>query len=175
MAWGSLLEPLAVDAARVHRMEGERADKRRAAADYQQRIADYFSVSSDGAPPSFDLILLGMGDDGHTASLFPATAALQDSERWVEATFVPQLDAMRITLTARLINQAHAVLFLIAGESKAPALAAVLEGARRPEYYPSQLIRPIHGSLEYFVDERAAKMLSTTLLQSATIQPNRHS
>jgi len=114
-----------------------------------------------GAPlPMFDLILLGMGDDGHTASLFPGTAALSITDRLVTENWVEKLDATRLTFTAPLINAARHVAFLIAGAGKAERLAEVLDGEHDPVRLPSQLIRPKHGQLTWLVDETAAARLA---------------
>ena len=101
-----------------------------------------------------------MGADGHTASLFPGTAALQITDRIATANFVEKLNAWRITLTAQTINQARNVIFLVAGEDKAEALREVLEGERQPETYPSQLIHPTTGALLWMLDEAAAGLLT---------------
>ena len=101
-----------------------------------------------------------MGSDGHTASLFPHTTALHADDRLVVANYVRKLDSHRITLTARTINNARNVTFLAAGEDKAEPLKAVLEGSDQPDTYPSQLIRPLNGSLLWMVDEAAARLLS---------------
>lgn len=110
--------------------------------------------------PQFDLILLGMGDDGHTASLFPDTSALAVTDRLVVANPVPHLDTVRLTFTAPLINAARNVAFLIAGESKASRLRQVLEGTNQPTELPSQLVRPEGGKLIWLVDEAAARKLA---------------
>lgn len=162
MARESLLDPLAIDPSRIHRIEAESNDRRRAAADYQEQIAAYFDVASTDEPPRLDLVLLGMGDDGHTASLMPHTVALDETAQWVVANYVPQFEAVRITLTLPLINRACRILFLISGSSKAAALAAVLEGPRDPERWPSQLIRPPDGQVELFVDAAAAELLRSS-------------
>ena len=109
--------------------------------------------------PAFDLLLLGMGDDGHTASLFPHTDALNEIGRLVVANHVPQKDTWRITLTWPVINQAREVAFLIEGAAKADVLAEVLTGPHDPERLPSQLIRPSNGKLLFLLDDAAAAKL----------------
>ncbi|WP_266205915.1 6-phosphogluconolactonase [Pontibacter kalidii] len=122
---------------------------------YEQILKDHFK----GQVPAFDLILLGMGDDGHTASLFPHTEVLQEQSRWVQAYYLEPQSMHRITLTAPLLNQAKRILFMTFGENKAKALYEVLEGERNPEEYPSQLIRPQQGEIYWFVDDKAASRL----------------
>jgi 6-phosphogluconolactonase len=104
-----------------------------------------------------------MGDDGHTASLFPGTAALAEQRAWVAANWVEKLKAYRITLTAPVINQAAHVVFLVTGESKAERLAEIIDGAREPQRLPAQLIKPEHGTLEWLLDRAAAARLSCSL------------
>lgn len=113
------------------------ADPAAAAIEYEQSLKDVF-----GASPVWDLVLLGMGDDAHTASLFPATAALEQSERIFVENWVEKFDAYRYTLTAPAINTGREIWFLVAGEAKRDALAQVLGNERNPQQYPSQLIHP---------------------------------
>ena len=159
MARETLLEHIAVRPQQVHRILGELPDHAAAAAQYEQELQAGFGLDA-GELPRFDLILLGMGPDGHTASLFPHTAALHADGRLVVANFVPQqTQKERITLTAPVINNAAQVVFLIAGADKAEALAAVLEGPRDPETYPSQLIAPTQGTVHWLLDRAAAARL----------------
>ena len=113
-----------------------------------------------GQFPRFDLILLGIGNDGHTASLFPGTKALRETKRIVTSNWVGKLLTNRITLTAPAINNAAQVMFLVAGPDKAPALKAVLEGPHEPEQLPAQLIQPSNGKLLWLVDDTAGGILS---------------
>jgi 6-phosphogluconolactonase len=137
---------------RVHRIRGE-LPAPAAARDYEQTLRALFP----GQPlPRFDLILLGLGSDGHTASLFPGTAALLENDAWVTAHHVPRLDAERITLTFPVLNAAADVLFLVAGADKAAALQAVLAGDAPIARIPARGVVPRHGSLRFFVDEQAA-------------------
>ena len=149
----TLLDPLGIAPNRIHRMHGE-GDPSAAAADYEAVL-----VRELGEQPRFDLVLLGMGPDGHTASLFPGTIKAIDKDKLCIAHYVPQLDRWRITLTARCINEARNVIFTAAGAEKADALHGVLDGPRQPDVYPSQLIRPRNGELHWFVDEAAASKL----------------
>jgi 6-phosphogluconolactonase len=138
----------------VHRMEGE-LEPAVAAARYETVLRNTFRL--EGAElPSFDLLLLGMGNDGHTASLFPHTEAIDAMGALVVANEVPQLNTHRITLTWPVINQAKEVVFLIEGASKADVLHEVIFGPRDPERLPSQLIKPASGTLVFLLDEAAA-------------------
>jgi 6-phosphogluconolactonase len=153
----ALLSKVPLPAPNVHRMEGE-LDPAIAAARYESQLRNSFRL--EGAEtPTFDLILLGMGDDGHTASLFPHTAALDNITDLVIANHVPQKDTWRITLTWPVINQGRQVVFVIAGPEKAEVLAKVLLGPYHPEILPSQLIRPANRSLTMLLDSAAAQQL----------------
>ncbi len=160
MARGALLSKVPVPSARVHRMAAERDDRDAAAQDYAAEIARTLGVPPEGEPPAFDLVLLGMGPDGHTASLFPQTAALRETRRWVVRNYVPKFSADRLTLTAPILNRGATILFLVAGADKAPVLQEVLEGPPDPERLPSQLIRPVAGRLVWLVDQAAAARLT---------------
>jgi 6-phosphogluconolactonase len=141
-------------------MEGE-LDPEVAASRYESELRNSFRL--EGAEsPRFDLVALGMGDDGHTASLFPYTAAVHEMGRLVTANHVPQKDTWRITLTWPVINHASSVFFLIAGEEKAERVREVFTGPHDPERLPSQLIWPSSGILTLFLDEAAAALLPAT-------------
>lgn len=120
------------------------------------------SLSDGESPPVFDLVLLGMGDDGHTASLFPGTEAIHETRRLVVSHHVEKLDATRLTFTPPLINAARKVAFLVGGAGKADMLAKVLEGPIDVDAMPAQVIRPTEGHLTWIVDEAAAARLSGT-------------
>ena len=126
-----------------------------AARKYEETLRVFFG---NGAP-RFDLILLGLGENGHTASLFPGTAAVREKSHWVKDVFVGDQRMYRITLTAPLINKAHHVLFLVTGEKKSGILRTVLTAPRRPNRYPAQLIRPGQGEICWYVDGKAASQL----------------
>jgi 6-phosphogluconolactonase len=160
MAREAMLAALALPAGHVHRMEAERADRAVAAREYQDEIARVFGVDVNGESPAFDLILLGMGPDGHTASLFPHTAALGETKRWVVVNHVPQHHTDRMTLTYPVLDRAREVLFLVAGPDKAEPLAEVLQGPPDPQRLPSQRVRPANGQLLFFVDRAAAARLT---------------
>jgi 6-phosphogluconolactonase len=160
MARDTLLTELGIEDEKVHRMCAEQVDLDRAARFYEEQIAADFGTPLGGPPPSFDLILLGMGPDGHTASLFPDTCALNEGVRWVVGNKVPKLGCSRMTFTFPLINAAKRVLFMIPGEGKAEALAAVLEGPDDLSQYPSQGVRPSPGSVTYLIDQAAGAQLA---------------
>ena len=153
----SMLDHVPLPAAQIHRMEGE-LDPEIAASRYETAIRAEFRL--EGAEtPVFDFVLLGMGDDGHTASLFPHTEALHELGRLVVANHVPQKDTWRITLTWPVINRGREVAFEIEGAAKAQVLRDVLLGPYDPESKPSQLIRPANGKLTLLLDSAAASML----------------
>ena len=158
MANDAMLSKIPVAADRIHRILSENPDAATAAVAYEKEVLSSFGGAA-GAVPRFDLILLGMGPDGHTASLFPGTRALQETERLVVSNWVGKFYTQRITFTARLLNNAAFVLFLVCGDDKAPALKAVLEGPFEPNQLPSQLIQPTDGRLVWMVDKKAAAML----------------
>jgi len=161
MAREALLDHIPLPEGHVHRIRGE-IDPAQAAADYEQELLAFFHppVSQTNLPqPRFDLLLLGMGDDGHTASLFPGTAALRERSRWVVENRVEKLGVWRITLTPVAINAAATVVFLVSGESKAATLHAVLKGPLQPDKYPAQLVHPANGDLIWMVDAAAAARL----------------
>ena len=152
-----LLSEVPIPAANVFRMEGE-LDPEEAAARYESTLRNVMKL--EGAEsPAFDLVVLGMGPDGHTASLFPHTSALDEMGRLVVANHVSQKDTWRITLTWPVINQATEVAFEMDGPGKTDILAEVLTGPRDHERLPSQLIRPRNGKLLFLLDEAAAAKL----------------
>ncbi|HEY5213746.1 MAG TPA: 6-phosphogluconolactonase, partial [Acidobacteriaceae bacterium] len=152
-----LLSKVAIPAANVFRIEGE-LDPEVAASRYESTLRNVMKL--EGAEsPAFDLLTLGMGPDGHTASLFPHTAAIDEMGRLVVANHVEKKEAWRITLTWPVINQAAEVVFEVEGPSKTDILAEVLTGPRDPERLPAQLIRPSNGKLLFLLDEAAAAKL----------------
>ena len=162
----AMLSKVPLPAANVHRMEGE-LDPDVAAARYESMIRNTFKL--EGAEtPTFDLVLLGMGDDGHTASLFPHTAALNEMSHIAVPNHVPQKDAWRITLTWPVINQGREVAFLIEGAGKAQVLHEVFLGPYQPETYPSQIIRPSGGRLTLLLDRAAASKLPAPVDSDST-------
>ena len=161
MANEALFSKALVKPSRISRIKGEYEDTEKAALEYEQALRGYFIIER-GEFPRFDLVLLGMGDEGHTASLFPGTKALHaPADRIVVRNWVGKLYTERITLTAPAINQANRVIFLVTRADKAPALKAVLEGPYEPEQLPAQLIQPVHGNLLWLVDQAAGALLTT--------------
>ena len=129
-----------------------------AADDYDRQLREFFGVQS-GAWPRFDLIMLGMGEDGHTASLFPGSAALQEQSRMVVANWVEKFHSNRITFTFPVLNHAAEVLFLVSGEGKSRVLREILERAPTDAGYPAAKVRPQDGRLLWIVDKAAAQLL----------------
>ncbi len=148
----ALLDPAQVPAASVCPPPINVASPEQTALAYESRLREAFG---DEPFPRWDLALQGMGDDAHTASLFPETAALEETERWFVANWVPKFDAYRLTLTAPAICSARNIWFLVAGEKKREALRHVWEGPHNPSRYPSQSIEPRAGSLRWFLTEDA--------------------
>jgi 6-phosphogluconolactonase len=158
MAHEALLSKVPIPPAHVYRIKGEDPDARHAADDYEQTLRAFFH-SSGGQPPRFDLVFLGLGPEGHTASLFPGTKALHEEERLVVSNWVGRFYTDRITMTVPVLNNAACVIFLVIGGDKALPLKAVLEGPYEPEQLPAQLIRPQHGRLLWLVDQAGARLL----------------
>ncbi len=155
MASEALFSRAPVPPENIFRVPAEIPDADTAAQSYEQTLRQFFSLETE-ALPRFDAILLGMGPDGHTASLFPGTAALHEDERLVTANWVEKSKTWRITLTYPVINNAAEIMFLVAGAEKQDALLAVLQGKPDPETYPAQGIRPDNGRVVWFVDQAAA-------------------
>lgn len=155
MAQEALLSRVEIPPPHIHRVHAENPDASIAAREYENELRAIFNVDAP-AFPQLDLILLGMGNDGHTASLFPGTRALNEIERLVVANWVGKFFTWRITFTAPFINAARAVMFLVAGQDKALPLKGVLEGPRESAQLPAQLIQPTRGELMWLVDEKAA-------------------
>lgn len=151
MANEAMLSRLPIPARNIHRIQGV-GDAAANARLYEDELRTFFN---NAAWPRFDLVLLGMGDDGHTASLFPGSVALKEQQAWVAANWIEKFNAYRITLTLPAINHAAHIAFLVTGESKAERLAEVLSGENVSEPLPSQLIKPVNGSLEWLIDKAA--------------------
>jgi len=159
MAEEAMLSKIPVAASNVFRVPTENPDAAAAAEAYEQTLRKFFAVEA-GQVPRFDLILLGMGPDGHTASLFPETAALREKSRLVVANWVEKLKTSRITFTLPLLNAARCVAFLVSGTDKASVLHEVLEGDAPAEQFPAKLVRPSDGKLIWFLDRAAASGLT---------------
>ncbi len=157
-AWEVLLSRLDLPPERVHRLQGE-LPPQEAASRYEAEIRRTFELGSH-EPPHFDLVLLGLGTDGHTASLFPGCSALAERKALVAATWVEKLGHHRLTLTYPALNAAAQVLFLVAGADKAEVLGQVLHGPHEPERLPAQGIQPVTGELSFWVDRAAAGQTS---------------
>jgi 6-phosphogluconolactonase len=155
MAYDTLLNFVPVPPAQIHVMRTD-VDPEASAAAYETILHQYF----DNTPYSFDLVLLGMGDDGHTLSLFPGMEIVHEEKAWAKAFYLPAQSMSRITLTKTIVNKSAAVAFLTAGTAKAHALKEVLKGAYNPDLYPSQEIKP-SGELHWFVDEAAAASITS--------------
>ncbi len=144
LAYEALLRPCSVPESNIYRVRGE--------VDPQQAAAEYDALLRDRV---LDLIWLGMGEDGHTASMFPGGAALREANRRVVAEYVEKVGMWRVTFTPVLINAGRAVAFMVSGAGKAAALRAVLNGEYQPDVYPAQVVRPTAGELVWFVDRAA--------------------
>jgi 6-phosphogluconolactonase len=157
MARQTLFDHIAIPVSNLHRMACEN-DPAEAARKYEALLRSHFP---DQTSPGFDLILLGLGEDGHTASLFPSTEILNERERWVAPVYVPHLDSWRISLTLPAINAASVAAFLVAGSGKASILKAIFDPYSQPRY-PAHQISPV-GSLYWFIDQAAGRDLDTGL------------
>ncbi len=156
MAVETLLGRVPIPAGNVHHIRGELPPEQAAQA-YEADLRAFFGP---GEPPRLDLVILGMGENGHTASLFPGLQAVHEQERWVVAEYVAEVGMWRVTLTPVVLNLARATVFLVAGEAKADMLRRVLEGPYDPSALPAQVIRPVDGELTWLVDRAAAARLS---------------
>jgi 6-phosphogluconolactonase len=158
----SLLAKIAIPAENVFRVKAENPDAAAAASDYEAQLRRFFELRPEDRPgefPRFDLILLGMGPDGHTASLFPDSPALDEQARLVVANWVAKFNTHRITFTFPVLNRAAEVMFLASGADKADMLHQVLEGKNTPPL-PSQRVQPSDGRLLWMLDEAAAAKLA---------------
>ena len=152
------LEPDGVGAARIHPFETENVTPEESADRYAESLRPW--AANDAPYPVLDLVFLGMGDDGHTLSLFPHTSAIHETRRWVVANEAPKLKTVRLTMTAPVVNAARQVVFLVGGAGKADRLASVLDGPVNVDAQPSQIIRPKSGVPIWLVDKAAAAKLA---------------
>jgi len=159
MAADTMLSKVPLKPEQVFRINGEYKDTDKAAQEYEQVLRTSFKIA-EGQLPRFDLIFLGIGNEGHTASLFPGTKALHETKRLAVRNWVGKLYTNRITLTAPAINNAARVIFMVAGGDKALALKGILEGPLEPDQLPAQMIHPANGTLTWFLDSAAGGMLS---------------
>lgn len=154
MCYDELLDRVPVKAENIHVMRTDITPEE-SAAEYEKIVKTYF----EGSETTFDFVLLGMGDDGHTLSLFPGTEVIHEQNSLATSFFLQAQDMYRITLTAPVVNDAACVAFLAAGAGKAEVLKQVLKGEKNVDLYPSQIIQPVKGQLHWFVDEAAAALL----------------
>jgi len=160
MATEAMLSRVSVPAGNIFRIPAENPDAAAAAKVYEETLTEFFSLEA-GQFPRFDLILLGLGPDGHTASLFPGSAGLQEKSRLVIANWVEKFKTHRISFTIPVLNAAATVVFLVSGTDKATALHAVLKSDVPGEEYPAKLIQPTDGKVIWLVDRAAASDLSS--------------
>ncbi len=156
MANEALLSKIPIPPNHIHRMPADKADRDAASQEYTLEIQRVFGTNGI---PSFDLLQLGMGPDGHTASLFPHQPSLREQQRLVMPVIVPKPPPPRLTFTPPLLNAARNILFLVTGSDKAEAVHAVLEGDYQPEVYPTQIVRPPNGEITWMLDTNAATKL----------------
>lgn len=161
MAFDTMISKAPLKPDQVRRMKGEYPDTGQAAREYEQEFQAHFQLK-DGQLPRFDVVLVGMGDEGHCLSLFPGTKALHPAAgRTVVSNWVGKLFTERITITAPVANHAAMIIFTVTGKEKSLALKAVLEGPYEPEQLPSQLLQPTNGKLLWLIDQAAGTMLSS--------------
>jgi 6-phosphogluconolactonase len=159
MAFETLLNHVPIPASQIHVMQTENISPEKSAEQYEKILHEYFLISGPQLP-TFDLALLGMGDDGHVLSLFPGTAVVHEEKKWATSLWLEAQNMNRITLTKSVVNKSRQIAFLTIGANKAHALKEVLQGLYNPDLYPSQEIRPENGELHWFVDEAAASLLN---------------
>ncbi len=155
MAFDILINHIDVPAGQVHIMRTD-IEPRLAAEEYEKILHKYF----DNTPNSFDLVLLGMGDDGHTLSLFPGSPIIREHEHWVNSVYNEQQKMYRVTLMPVVVNKALNIAFMVEGAKKANVLQQVIEGPYMPQELPAQLIKPVNGQLNWFLDKAVAKELN---------------
>jgi 6-phosphogluconolactonase len=158
MANRTMLSRLGLRSEQIHRMRGEDAPSH-AASEYERELRNFFHLEQDSELPSFNLMLLGMGDNAHVASLFPHHPALNEKDRLVVSVEVDATPRRRISLTMPVINNAQRVMFLVSGEKKAAAVKNVLQGKADPQQYPAQLVKPRSGEVVWLMDKAAASQL----------------
>lgn len=165
MANEAMLRKVPVPEGNVHRIRSEDPDAGRAAHSYERELRRFFKLRP-AKFPRFDIVLMGLGPEGHTASLFPGTKALHEKKRLVVSNWVGKFYTDRITMTAPVFNGAANVIFLVSGDEKAIPVKAVLEGKYEPEQLPAQLVHPVKGRLWWLLDKAAAKFLGKEIRES---------
>jgi 6-phosphogluconolactonase len=158
MAREVLLNRVKIPLANLHRIQGE-TEPEKSAALYDAELRDFFIKRMNSSRPRFDLILLGMGADGHTASLFPQTPAIHETQRWTMAQYIEKLGSWRITLTPTVINAAANVFFVVTGDDKAQTVRRVLNDPYNPDELPAQIVKPTDGVLRWYLDSGAGHAL----------------
>ncbi|RJX30738.1 MAG: 6-phosphogluconolactonase [Oxalobacter sp.] len=156
MARHAILDHLPIQREQLHPIYCIGATPQKAAAEYELGLKGFFA----GAQPVFDLALLGLGEDGHTASLLPGSSSLQEAKRWTAVSKRPEEKFSRVTLTVPVLNQARRIVFLVSGENKASVLQHILQDTGSPTPYPAQLIRPKNGQVDWLVDRAASRFLT---------------
>lgn len=160
----TLIDHVPIPTTNIHRIQAE-ISAAQAASGYEQELRLFFELI-DSELPQFDVVFLGMGANGHTASLFPGTGAIFEQKHLVVASWIEELKTDRITLTPPVINHAREIIFFVTGTEKAATLKAVLEGEYQPDRLPAQIIRPTQGKLVWMVDQAAASSLSTAVVST---------
>jgi len=158
MARETLFSKIKIPQENIHLFLTEEGNAKTVAEKMENELREFFHLKENEFP-RFDLILLGMGADAHTASLFPATSALKETKRLVTENYVEKFEAFRLTFTLPTINHARNIFFIIAGEDKAKAVREVLQGEYNPEKFPAQFIKPENGKLLFLLDAKAARFL----------------
>jgi 6-phosphogluconolactonase len=154
MAFDTLLDHVDIPRKQIHVMRTD-IEPNFAVDEYGKLLHTFFTNTTF----SFDLVLLGMGDDGHTLSLFPGSPIIEEHQNWVNAVYNEQQEMYRITLMPLIVNKSHRIAFMVDGSKKAPVLQEVLEGEYKPSKLPAQIIAPVEGELHWFLDDAAAKDL----------------
>ena len=162
MAFDTLLNKVNIPAAQIHIMDTGLSPEA-AVMEYEEELFEYFGTDELPAR-TFDLVLLGMGDDGHTLSLFPGEPVVHEEKLWVTSYYLKAQDMYRITLTKNIVNRADHIVFMVSGSEKAYAIREVLEGEKNPDRFPSQQIVAQRGELHFFIDEAAAAQLRTSIV-----------
>jgi 6-phosphogluconolactonase len=168
MAFDTLLDHVAVPKSQIHIMRTD-IDPEDSAEEYEGILRNYFSEAASvnlhaagnlashvSRFTTFDLVLLGLGDNSHTLSLFPGEEVIHEKDHWVRSVFVKEVNMQRITLTAPVVNLSRRIAFLVSGQDKAEAVVHILSGNYNPDLYPAQVIKPVSGELFWFIDEGAA-------------------